>query len=782
MPKYLLCSLAILATICAPAQSNDIHVDGRALIKDGKPIIPWGTLHVGPEQFPRLAELGFNTVHLGLAFWDFDPQKLESMSEEDIRKALHLDFADAAHENGLTVLPLFSFHYTPGWLWERYPDVQLTGYDGSPGSAGWIKMCLDHPGFRKVAEQWLTFAASRLKDHPATLGYVLWNEPHLTAEYCYSPYTLAKFRTWLGNKYETVEGLNEAWGADYARPRTASHTFETYDKAVEGQLTVAKEQVSTDLPLADNSVAWTDWMRFRQHNYAEFFRWETEVIKAADPQHPVTSKIVPFDLYSSHAYGAGNDTARFEFLDALGFDTYSHLDEDFNNRWKTDFFGQMAGNRPAWNTELNFTFTQQRGIGSPAMWRTTVWQEMGRGINGFWSYHWAGGSDAYSIVYPDGELNPAGREISRLAPKVAKLAPLLSQAQRLPAQVAFLHSTATSFHNPGDYAPTADATTFLQALYRLHIPYDFVTEEQILAGALGRYHALCLIGTINIGDKLLERIGQFVQQGGHVIANARFAQADEYGRPREVHPPSWFGVKATESHRQPREEVGTLQLRRQAVDYKGQKLDVHVTQTMYGSRPMEVVAASPHLGLPVGATLKSGRFYGNEDMQQAWTTQGRHEQTWEQLLPIGGRVVATFGDGQPAIVTTLRTVYIGRDTCWLSEEWIRLVASFVKNAGVTRIAYARDRAGEERGDVDLAILETPRKRILFVTRFPLTLVDDGYEARPDQPVAVYVGCRGHGDFVNVLGERTLHTGAAGEYRQTVVALRPGDARVVTLQR
>ena len=145
-------------------------------------------------------------------------------------------------------------------------------------------------------------------------------------------------------------------------------------------------------------------------------------------------------------------------------------------------------------------------------------------------------------------------------------------------------------------------------------------------------------------------------------------------------------------------------------------------------------------------------------------------------------MVATFADAQPAIVTTPRTVYIGRDTCWLSEEWIRLVASFVKNAGVTRVAYARDRAGQERGDVDLAVLQTPRERILFVTRFPLTLVDDGYEARPDRPVPVYVGCRGRGEFVNALGERTLHTRATGNYRQTVVALRPGDVRVLTLQR
>jgi len=311
MLKYLLCSLAILGAICAPAQTNDIHVEGRALIKDGKPIIPWGTLHVGKEDFPRLVELGFNAIELDLAFWDFDPQKLESMTEQDVRKALKLDFLDAADDNGMMVLVLFSFHYTPGWLFERCPDAHLTKYDGSPGGAGWIKMCLDHPGFRKVAEQWLTFAASHLKSHPAFAGYVLWNEPHLTAEYCYSPYTLAKFRAWLGNKYETVEALNEAWGADYASfdeaqappPRTASHTFETYDKAVEGQLTVAKEQVSTDLPLADNSVVWTDWMRFRQQNYAEFFRWETEVIKAADPQQEELVAQTENAKHSNKAYG-----------------------------------------------------------------------------------------------------------------------------------------------------------------------------------------------------------------------------------------------------------------------------------------------------------------------------------------------------------------------------------------------------------------------------------------------------------------------------------------------
>ena len=32
-----------------------------------------------------------------------------------------------------------------------------------------------------------------------------------------------------------------------------------------------------------NPAVWMDWMRFRQENYAEFFTWQANVIRKADP-------------------------------------------------------------------------------------------------------------------------------------------------------------------------------------------------------------------------------------------------------------------------------------------------------------------------------------------------------------------------------------------------------------------------------------------------------------------------------------------------------------------
>ena len=237
---------AFLIAACSVAASgapNDLRVEGRNIMRHGKPFIPLGFVHAGTDEFPRLVELGFNTVALDLAFRDFDPEKQASMDEADVRKSLQLEFFDAAQEHGLTVLVLFSFHYTPGWLYERFPDARLKKHDGSPGSAGWITMCLDHPGFRDAAEKWLTFAASRLKDHPATLGYILWNEPHLHGDVCYSPHTVTRFRDWLRRRHGDVSALNTAWGTDYTgfdsadapSPRSGTFWFERYDQAAAGR-------------------------------------------------------------------------------------------------------------------------------------------------------------------------------------------------------------------------------------------------------------------------------------------------------------------------------------------------------------------------------------------------------------------------------------------------------------------------------------------------------------------------------------------------------------------
>ena len=725
----IVAGVVLLVLVCANAApaGERVAIKGRDVFLDGKPYIPHGMVHAGTGQYPTLARMGINSLHIDLPFNKFDPQK----SDEAKRQAFApwVEMADEAHRNGLTVLWLFSFHYTPGWLWERYGDVHMKKHDGTDGSGGWIAMCLDHPGFRADAAKWLAFMAKLLGDHPATLGYVLWNEPHLTAEVCYNKHTIAAFHKWLEARHETVDAMNQALGteadafADVAppSPRTGGQWFQQYDKMVVASGSDSEEGGKP--PSSRSDSLWMDWMRFRQDNFVAFWKWEADVIRANDRDAIITSKIVPFDLYTSHAYGAGVNTEVWtrEFLDVVGMDLYSHLDEDFLARWKCDYFHSLSRGKPVWHTEFNFSFVKERGLATPEQWRTAFYYQLARGVNGFWDFMWSDDIE-YTVHYKGYRFAPVTHEIARLSEQMGTLAPILAGMRPAKAQVAVLHSTTTGLAVSGDYVPTADQTTIIDLLYRSQTPFAFVTEEMVRAGVLADYRVLVAVGAVALPGDVLEAIRAFtVDNGGHVIANARFAELDEYARPRDGGVGAWMGVRVKGFHRAPREKTGTLELRREARTVEDKPLDVHVKLETWSSKP--IVLAD-------GTVTGSGTICGDEDTQQPWSCGGRHELAWENIEALeGAEVLGTFKDGAPAVVRTPQTLYVARDLCWVDRRFEELVRNFVKKSGVrNRNGAVLKDTGEPAHHVDVRMWEGQGRRLLFVINSAPTLHYDGTRA------------------------------------------------------
>ncbi len=610
-------------------------------------------------------------------------------------------------------------------------------HDGSNGQGGWHPYCLDHPGVRKEIETFLQSVVGAIKDHPALMAWCLWNEPHLNGRVCYSEYTLANFREWLEAKYKTVAKLNSAWQSKYqdfgqveAPPdRSNTYWFERHDFQQAMREGTQEGPPPKDRGLASNPVAWTDWMRFRQENYAAFFKWEAGVIREVAPDLPITTKIVQFDMYPSHAYGAGINSRLWidSFCDVVGYDCYPHLDETVNIRWKADYVRDMAQGKPIWDTEMGFTWADVRGRPSPETHVSAFWMQFARGVKGRYFFHWKPGDTFFQrFTYPDGSVEPGLYALQDAFSQVEKHKDLLANATLVPAQVALLHSMSTNLHQCGDYVPGADVSTITQCLYRKHIPYQYVTEEDVANGGLKNFKALITVGTINISDQLLTRIEEFTTRGGHVLANTRFAEFDEYGRKREVYPPKWFGARAAGWHRSDRTKLGTMTLERTAVDHFKTPVDVKVELDKYESRPMHVVTVDGQFGLSQGAVIGSGDLFGSEDFQLPFAGRGRHEQVWEDLQALpGAEIIAAFDDDSPAIITTNRTMYIGRDTCWLSRNFADMIEQFMLSAGVAKHAYAHDPGGQAAAPLDLVLHETDAQWILYAINSPRTLHYDG---------------------------------------------------------
>jgi hypothetical protein len=75
-----------------------------------------------------------------------------------------------------------------------------------------------------------------------------------------------------------------------------------------------------------------------------------------------------------------------------------------------------------------------------------------------------------------------------------------------------------------------------RALLNRHVPFAFLDESEILAGAAHQYPTLYLPHFRAVSDTLGETLLEYVEQGGRLIADVQFGFCDEYGKLRASGP------------------------------------------------------------------------------------------------------------------------------------------------------------------------------------------------------------------------------------------------------
>ena len=155
MPSQCLAAALILPLLMlAPVRAEcDVQVVGdKCVLVDGEPFFPVGIYSTGIEDFPMLAEAGFNLVHT--YGW-------EGKAGHDWGKA----WLDAAHDNGLKALIGL---YRPEVKQMQFEPtiVRIKQYRGHPALLAWHTM--DEPSWDKegnVGKDYMPAAYDIIKQH-----------------------------------------------------------------------------------------------------------------------------------------------------------------------------------------------------------------------------------------------------------------------------------------------------------------------------------------------------------------------------------------------------------------------------------------------------------------------------------------------------------------------------------------------------------------------------------------------------------------------------------------
>lgn len=97
----------------------------------------------------------------------------------------------------------------PAWLATAHPEVCRVDENGLRQPYSWRhNHCWSSPVYRAKVREINSKLAKRYANHPALSGW------HLSNEYsgsCYCDLCIDRFRSWLRERYGTLENLNRAW-------------------------------------------------------------------------------------------------------------------------------------------------------------------------------------------------------------------------------------------------------------------------------------------------------------------------------------------------------------------------------------------------------------------------------------------------------------------------------------------------------------------------------------------------------------------------------------------
>ena len=584
------------------------------------------------NDLEQIKSLGFNTVRTWVEWTHSEPREGEYNFE-----SLKL-LCSLAEEVGLRVFIQVYGESAPDWVGKKFEDSFLEAHSGDkvvPQSAPGY--CVDHPGVREAFSNFYTEMAKVASQYSNLYGWDLWSEPHMiqwgrprwipNAQYCFCPYTMVRFRNWLKVKYASLEDLNKAW----------YRTFENWED-------VEPPRFNTILSYTD----YIDWKNFIYQKMAGDLRLRYDAVRKADKTSVITSHASPPSIYSSpQGTGAEDDFLMADQVDFYGISQYPK-----HNR-PGDWI------RPNFMTSAEFSYSAnkknggyyvgefQAGFGTvglrvgdevtPADHRIWFWTSMAtgaRGINIYAYYPMNSGyeSGGYGLINLDGTITARAKSIGEIASFVDKNQNLFLDSRPIEPEIALVYnplsqmvggSSGGSWFGNSENPPSH--TKSLIGYYRVYgennVPIDFIHRRDLEDGNLDQYKLIIVPYPLMFTETAAKNLATFVEQGGHLLGEARFAWNDERGYATSVIP--GMGLSEVFGVREAKVEV------RKAVDMK--------------------IVHSSH---PAVRDL-AGR-----------TLQGEHFAESLELLPTSNAdILATLEDNSPVITASKygsgQTIFVG---------------------------------------------------------------------------------------------------------------------------
>lgn len=359
------------------------------------------------EDIRLMKEAGCNVMSVGIFSWaNLEP-------EESIFTFEWMDqLLDRFAEKGIYAFLATPSGARPAWMSAKYPEVLRVEANRVRNLHGFRhNHCFTSPVYREKTAIINRKLAERYGTHPAVIGW------HISNEYggeCHCAYCQNAFRSWLKQKYGSLDALNHAWWTTFW-----SHTYTDW------------LQIESPAPHGETQVHGLvlDWRRFVTDQTLDFYKHEIKPLKELAPHLPVTTNFM-------EAFEGLNYWKFADVIDFVCWDSYptwhGTKDEHDLAAWvglNHDMFRSIKGGKPFLLMESTPSLTNWQPVSKlkrPGMHLLSSMQAVAHGSDSVQYFQWRK-SRGSSEKFHGAVIDHAGHEHTRVFRDVSEVGQMLSQ-------------------------------------------------------------------------------------------------------------------------------------------------------------------------------------------------------------------------------------------------------------------------------------------------------------------------------------------------------------------
>ena len=447
-----------------------------------------------------------NCVSIGIFSWAL----LEP--EEGVYDFDWLDeVIDRLWKGGIHIILATPSGARPAWMAQKYPEVLRVESNFQRNHFGnRHNHCPSSPVYREKVQAIDTQLAIRYAGHPAV---ILW---HLSNEYsgdCRCPLCQEKWRTWLKERYGTIDELNKRWWTSFWSMRYTDWS-----------------QVEPPSPVgqSSNTSMQVDWRRFSTQQCKDFILMEKAAVQAVNPDLKCTANLMErfwdYDYFSLA-----------EAIDVVSWDAYPQWHGESDMARAAEF---------AMNHEMMRSFKDQpfllmestpslvnwkrvNKLKRPGMHMLSSMQALAHGSQSVLYFQWRkgrGGAEMFhgAVVDHDGRDDTrVFQDVTAVGEALERLQPLYDAPKRKP-QVCILYDWsswwAVEFAQAGqlghmNYFDTVNM--HYRALWQQGVNVDF--RDMRPCTDLSGYDLVVAPLLFMIRDGFDAKLREYVKNGGHLL-------------------------------------------------------------------------------------------------------------------------------------------------------------------------------------------------------------------------------------------------------------------------